>query len=134
MKQTSIDSYLKLVESGELTNKQAEAYNYIRLNGPCTGRDIPNEGWKRVSELSRKGVIEDVGVRYCGTTRREATLWQVCPKKPETKENGRPRNTLKSAAMAAYALGYRDAMLGIPHAEDIEVTGQEVDAVIVRRK
>lgn len=84
MKDTSKQAYKKCKESGYMTRKQKEVYNWIANTGPMTAAEInkateSTSNHKRLSELADKGLIVEAGERLDRDTRKMATLWAKAP-------------------------------------------------------
>jgi hypothetical protein len=82
MRRTSIEAYMAIKESGQLSKCRLEAYEVLFHHGPLTATEVTvrhgvSNGWKRLSELKRFGVILETGVRPCSVTGHNATLWDV---------------------------------------------------------
>lgn len=82
-RETSIESYKLLVESGALRGKQAQALEAIIKRGPATSAEIIQtlganvNLWRaRFTELQARGLITEVGTRKCSVTGRTALVWQ----------------------------------------------------------
>lgn len=100
MKNTSKQAYKDIHESGYLTKKQKEVYNWIIATGPMTANEInkhtkSTSNHKRLSELKDKGLVMECGSRRDEATHKMVTVWgktpsgytpQVTDKKP-TKES-----------------------------------------------
>jgi len=97
MRQTSIDCYHAIKESGLLSKRRLQAYHHMMKIAPCTASELQdsmdyNDGgrdcMKRVSELAARGAIYELGIRRCGVTGREVTVWDLTdnlPVEPQTK-------------------------------------------------
>lgn len=87
MRQTSIDAYNAIKESGLLGKRQKHAYNVLYKDGPLTGNElselmrIPGQ-WKRCSELKKRRLAIEVGKRPCRVTGRECLTWDVTSNMP----------------------------------------------------
>lgn len=87
IRQTSIEAFQEIQESGLLGKRQKHAYNTLYQYGPLTGQElskkmgIPGQ-WKRCSELKKRGVCFEVGEKVCSVTGQKAILWDVNDKKP----------------------------------------------------
>lgn len=80
MKQTSIDAYLKAVDSGELTCAREVVLELLLAEGPLTGREIDERlqsvsAHKRLSELRDHGYAQPEGRRRCRVSGRIAEQW-----------------------------------------------------------
>jgi hypothetical protein len=100
MRNTSIEVYKQIKESGLLSKLRFEVYEKIFKYGPITQGEMWNEHFPkrqrhdvgpRFAELEARGVIECVGERPCNVTGRLAMIWDVTsklptePKKEKTK-------------------------------------------------
>lgn len=87
IRQTSIDSYKKIIESGLLKKTNFIVYDYIYNYGPCSAKQcsryfektgIPPTTISPVfAKLERQGVIEIVGEIYDEKTNRTVFAWDV---------------------------------------------------------
>ena len=106
-RQTSIDAYYKVKESGLLSTLRLKVYKIVCEHGPMTAgemrdytdKDIPHSGvyTTRLSELQRWGVIKEVGKRPCKTTGFTAIVWDITgdmPVKPQKKLSRKERKEL----------------------------------------
>lgn len=81
-RETSLEAYTQMVESGKLRGKQAEALAAIMKHGPATSAEIIQRLgtnvnlWRaRFTELAARGLITEVGSRKCTVTGRTALVW-----------------------------------------------------------
>lgn len=89
MRQTSIETYNTIRDSGLLSKRRFEVYQALYLYGPMTANDLvrhqkeqnPNAnqtGWNaRFSELERMGVIKEVGTKKDEVSGNECVTWDV---------------------------------------------------------
>lgn len=78
MRETSIESYQKLVDDGILSERIGETFAYIALSQtPVIARDIPKCGWKLCAKLRRMGLIREVGTGHDSRTNRRVLLWEA---------------------------------------------------------
>jgi hypothetical protein len=91
LRQTSLDAYRKLVESGKGSTRRWAAFETLYKHGPLTAAEVTHvasqafgEGhyWKRLSELERMVVVQRVGNRKCSITGEPVELWDVIDKDP----------------------------------------------------
>jgi hypothetical protein len=93
-RETSIEAYMKIKESGLLSERRWEVYNVVYNNGPLTsaeafrilnaGRPIKNitQSRARFTELRDMGVFKEVGEKFCSITGHKVILWDVTSKLP----------------------------------------------------
>jgi len=83
MRQTSIDAFNAIKESGLLSKRRWQVYEYLYQHGPCSGtrvsRKVPG-GWKRLSELQERGLAKEVGQTRSKFTGHKVILWDVTGK------------------------------------------------------
>jgi hypothetical protein len=82
IRETSVEAYEAIQESGVLSKRRWQAYNYLFHNGPLTGQELcrqtgVNGLWKRLSELQEMGLAKECGERPCKVTGMTAILWDV---------------------------------------------------------
>jgi hypothetical protein len=90
VRETSVEAYQYLVESGNLAKQHAEAYDILYRFGPMTTNelyqhtrsyehsiDFRHNQNARMSELHRQGLIQKIGTRPCKITGRRVLLWDV---------------------------------------------------------
>jgi len=92
MRQTSIDAYNSIRDSGALGTLRWKVYDYIFNHGPVSmmeanlalNDDKYSNGsyTSRFAELRHAGVIHEVGKHKCPHTGRTATLWDVTGRLP----------------------------------------------------
>lgn len=92
MRQTSVESYNFIRESGALSKLRWTVYDYIYNKGPSTQREVvlalsqekESNGTfsSRFSELKRLGLLSEVGTTECKFTGRKVLLWDVTDKLP----------------------------------------------------
>jgi hypothetical protein len=87
---TSAIAYHEIRESGLLSKRRLEVYEYLYQNGPMIAAEIPITGaWKRLSELKERGVAHEVGEKKNALTGHLSVLWDVneaLPSEPPKKE------------------------------------------------
>ena len=99
VRETSIEAYHKIKETGLLTRLRWVVYDYLFHNGPKTQRqavqDLSNSFESngtfssRFAELKRMGAVKEVGKIKCDFTGKNVYLWDVTkelPKKLEKQE------------------------------------------------
>lgn len=94
---TSVEAWRSVQESGLVGLMQRQVYNLIYEHGPLTGTELREEGDKkhgssfrdsadkRLSELERLGVVKIAEKRRCRVTGHNAYAWEVTkdtPRKP----------------------------------------------------
>ena len=100
-RQTSIEAYKQIRESGLLSRRKFEVYEYVFHHGPVTARQAVKELCKirgegvaiafgsyatRFSELRNHGVLQEVGETVDLETKQTVILWDVTrelPRKPK---------------------------------------------------
>ncbi len=97
MRQTSIDVYNEIKNSGLLSKLRFEVYDALFQAGPMTAQETwhylrdqaarngqakINGITPRFSELLRSGVIKTVGTAKCKITGRNCTVWEVTDQLP----------------------------------------------------
>ena len=100
MRETSIESYLKINDEVLLSEKRLMVYEYLFINGPLTQREAVEGMAKnrndqaaivpRFAELLRHGVIKIVGYRVNAATGKRAILWDVTSAIPVKLEKKAP--------------------------------------------
>jgi hypothetical protein len=89
MRQTSVEAFNKIKETGLLSKRRWQVYEWLYYHGPATARQVSNAiagAWKRVSELEQVGLVAETGKTKCSHTGQTVTLWDVTaalPVKPE---------------------------------------------------
>lgn len=96
MRQTSLDTYRDIKDSGLLGNMQWKVYSFLFSHGPMTGRELDDamagagetrtSYHKRLPELVRRGVVSCKEKRACRVTGRKAHEWDVTPLMPRAPE------------------------------------------------
>jgi hypothetical protein len=91
-RQTSVDAYNSIRNSGALSKLRWKVYDFVFKNGPCTAKQVhlnlreegQNDGCytTRMSELRDSGLLFEVGTAKCEHTGREVTLWDVTANLP----------------------------------------------------
>lgn len=110
MKNTSKQAYKDIQESGYLTKKQKEVYNWILATGPMTANEInkhtkSTSNHKRLSELKDKGLIIECGSRFDPDTRKMVTIWGKAPDGYTPRPSNKKPTTASLEALIAH---YRD--------------------------
>ena len=84
IRQTSIEAYKNLIESGKLAEKNSLVYKHLYVNGPTTQKkterffnDRTYTLRPRFAQLERMGLIRSVGVEKCEETGKRNMLWDV---------------------------------------------------------
>lgn len=97
VRQTSIDAYHEIKESGLLSKRRMEVYDWLFHNGPATGNEvfqgmvnnkmITNANiTTRLGELRDMGVAYEVGVVKCPVTGKSVIQWDVTGSLPNKVE------------------------------------------------
>ena len=88
MRQTSIETYQKIMHSGLLPKRRRQVYDYLYHKGPKTAAEVFQAlGMKtnqsgRFTELEKHGVIQQVGTKEDSITGMKVTLWDVTSNLP----------------------------------------------------
>lgn len=95
VRRTSLVAYQEITENGMLKGQQATVYNALFKHGPLTAQQVqemcfPKNGvqaWRRLPELRRMGVAQEVGEAVHPESGRPTILWDVTENLPDrTKE------------------------------------------------
>lgn len=76
MRDTSLMAYSEL----DITKRQREVWNYLKLCGPITGRALSKSipgAWKRLNELKIMGFAENCGTTKDPITDKIVRLWRA---------------------------------------------------------
>lgn len=123
VRDTSRETYERIVASGLLTGMKLEAYKALVDEGPMTGRELDHHMYgvagkgrdyhKRLSELVRLGVAREVGKRQCRVTGNRAYVYDVVDGAMPDLDTFRKRLEGKRsiALKAAYDEGYRAGLV-----------------------
>ena len=103
---TSIEAYRDLVESGKINERQAVVLDALDRHGPCTARELGEKAdltqvygyWVRLSELRRKGLVAEEPKRKCSVTQKNVIVWRA------TRRNGRQMDALNYELVSSCAL------------------------------
>ena len=107
-RQTSIDCYNEIKNSGLLSKRRFETFEAIMKIAPCTASEVQksiiyNNGgrdcMKRISELRDRGVIYEKDVRPCKVTGKNVIEWDLTDRLPVNIKN--PNKTKKQRLNAA---------------------------------
>ena len=79
---TSAQTYYSLLQSGELGESQRKVLKALIDWGAMTGSEVnealgTSSGHKRLSELTRMGLVREGTPRVCKVTGREAIAWEL---------------------------------------------------------
>lgn len=96
IRDTSIQAYEEISESGLLQSQKEMVYQFLKELGPSTQREIEKHyehvtGHKealvrcRFAPLEREGLIQPIGKRPCKITGREALIWEADSQSPRYK-------------------------------------------------
>jgi len=94
MRETSLETFKMIKESGLLSKRRWQVYEFIFNNGPCSARDVHKALTKskgansstfmsRVTELKEMGALKEVGIRKDSETNQKVTVWDVTKEIPE---------------------------------------------------
>ena len=96
VRDTSIQAYREIEESGLLSRRRFQVYQWLYRNGPATAmavaRGLAPENTNhasytpRVTELRNRGVVVEVGVGVDLVSGKSAILWDVNSNLPVTPE------------------------------------------------
>jgi len=95
VRDTSLNSYIELKDSGKLEAREQEIYELIKQQGPMTDNEITQTlGYKDRNEISParwrlvdQGVLIDYGKRKCSITERTVYQWRIVRWVTHTKSN-----------------------------------------------
>jgi len=91
-RQTSIDCYHEIKESGLLSKRRLQALEYLMRIAPCTASELQKsmpyhdggrDCMKRISELAKRKVVYEKGIRTCTVTGRQVTEWDLTDNLPK---------------------------------------------------
>jgi hypothetical protein len=96
MRDTSVEAWRYIQDSGVLSKRRLEAYSALFQYGPRTAGELEtlceHRGmWKRLSELRDLGVVKECGKRPCRVTDRNAIVWDVTSAMPQALRIKRPK-------------------------------------------
>jgi len=85
VRDTSLNSYLELKDSGKLEARKQEIYELISQQGPMTDNEITQVlGYKERNEISparwrlmKHGLLIEGGKRKCNITKRTIYQWKI---------------------------------------------------------
>lgn len=112
MRRTSIDAYNKIKNTGLLSKRRFEVYDFIFNHGPATAR----QAWQaicphlatggitpRFSELKQLGVIIEVGKIVDEVSNQEVYLWDVTESLPsDLPKKEKTIRVTKTGLLAAF--------------------------------
>jgi hypothetical protein len=88
-RQTSIDCYHQIKNSGLLSKRRFEVYEAIFKNAPCTTNEALKDIYSashgvgsRTTELRDLGVIYEKGIKKCSVTGMSVIEWDLTDKLP----------------------------------------------------
>ena len=111
-RQTSIDTYIKVQESGLLSRRRFQVYDVLFHNGPLSQTETHahikdaatlHSVGPRFAELKKMGVIIEVGTRRCSITGENVYVWDVTDKLPVKFERKIARKAMKSQLLQKIA-------------------------------
>lgn len=91
VRETSLEAYNYIKESGILSKRRMEVYEYLFHNGPATAQQVyralsnmanPSSYLGRLCELRRMGAVQELDKVICKYTGRNVILWDVTKDKP----------------------------------------------------
>lgn len=89
VRDTSIEAFKEILESGELGEMQRIVYEHLYMHGPCTASELfhfmsqakrnPTHSniTTRLGELRDSGAVKECGKRECQVTGRKVLTWDV---------------------------------------------------------
>lgn len=117
MRQTSIDTYNEIKNSGLLSKRRMEVYDVLFHHGPMTANDLVRHnklhhpyanqtGWNaRFSELERMKAIKEVGLKKDDVSGNECIVWDVTDEIPIKLEKSNKGELKKELIDKIIALG-----------------------------
>jgi len=135
VRETSIEAYKLLVESGGLASANAKVYDHLYRHGPTTQKkterylkDRTYTMRPRFAQLFEMGLITHVGNSTCSETNRTNMLWDVTDRKvalPVTKKKNKVKEQLGIAVKALEEYAERS-----PHDKNVATVAlEEIDAL-----
>jgi len=103
-RKTSIEAYHEIKESGLLSKRRFEVYEALFYYGPMTqvetGVKLHLEKMHssispRFAELRDRGVIEEIGEKYCSVTGMHVILWDVTDSLPAPLPKPKSKKEIK---------------------------------------
>jgi hypothetical protein len=94
IRQTSIDCYNQIKESGLLSKRRLQVFEAMLGQAPCTAGEIERfmnkfygvrGGWKQLAFLRDSGVVYEVGTTTCSVTNRKVIEWDLTDNLPVKK-------------------------------------------------
>lgn len=94
MRQTSLEAYTYIKDTGVLSSRRFQIYEILFTHGPLTSNEIfqrldgtseinnPNVH-SRLNELREYGCVYEVGTKICTVTEMTVILWDVTDKLPK---------------------------------------------------
>ena len=108
-RQTSIECFNQIKNSGLLSKRRLETFEAIMKIAPCTASEVQhsinyNNGgrdcMKRISELRDRGVIYEKDVRPCKVTGRNVIEWDLTDRLPvNVKSPNKTKQQKKNLAL-----------------------------------
>lgn len=123
-RETSIEAYHKVKETGLLSTLRLAVFKILCENGPMTAGEmrkftVPgmNSGvyGTRLSELQRMGVVMEKETRPCNVTGHRAIVWDITHEMPVKLEKKLTRKEQKKKLMDLIVV---HAKRPIPHSEE----------------
>lgn len=116
VRETSIEAYRQLTESGELTRKEGEAAQWLSEFGPCTVNELFRRVGLRcttvqsnlnstVHRLREIGVARELPKRPCAITGKMAYVYEVTGQRP-AKSQKRRRSPCPHCGGSGYERGF----------------------------
>jgi hypothetical protein len=104
VRETSANAFREIKEEGLLSKRRFEVYECLFEHGPLTAKELYRKMkeikkntnlhdtfQQRLSELSRVGLVQELGTRRCRVTGRTVILWDVTKNLPAKFEKPRRR-------------------------------------------
>jgi hypothetical protein len=109
IRQTSIDCFNQIKNSGLLSKRRFETFEAIMKIAPCTASEVQHsinyhnggrDCMKRISELRDRGVIYEKDVRPCKVTGRNVIEWDLTDRLPvNIKSSNKTKQQKKNLAL-----------------------------------
>ena len=109
IRQTSIDCFNQIKNSGLLSKRRFETFEAIMKIAPCTASEVQHsinyhnggrDCMKRISELRDRGVIYEKDVRPCKVTGRNVIEWDLTDRLPvNVKSSNKTKQQKKNLAL-----------------------------------
>lgn len=131
-RETSIETYNKIVNNGLISKKRMEVYKALYESGAMTSRELfALKGWDtnqsgRFTELQESGVIKEVGIRSCKVTGNTAVVWATTNNLPVERPKGKSKAKKKSECLKYIADVGREIKKGTLNNDEILANFRQV--------